>query len=202
MATFNPAPGPDITSGSGWRYLADSWVLDWTQDMIDITSLGPTPNEFWTHTDAAGHEHRYDWSSGYSTLNHVIDESEEIPGYFEQWGDDPDEGEWIDGYTRIIADHYECKLCGEHITPTMDPPGMVKRIPGMVTCTIIGARFRARAVGRHVPLYRFVVHLTPEEYAEIKGTTTEVIAKMIAITEAVAHSDSHRFQVTEIVGGA
>lgn len=108
-----------MLSGRGWK-------IDVSVDWIDVTSERATPNERWTHTDAAGHEHRYE--RGYPTLRLVVDASHWCDGTEGLYNHDPHEA--------VDESHYECLRCGETIEPAMDPPYTPKRVRGATTATI------------------------------------------------------------------
>jgi len=81
---------------------------------VEVTSNAPRTDEAWTYTDQRGHEHY--WRDGYPTLRYVVDET--------YWC-----GDCRDEHTE---GHYECLECGEHITPGMRPPSMVREfMPGL-----------------------------------------------------------------------
>jgi hypothetical protein len=83
-------------------------------ERIEVTSSLPYADKDWTYTDRHGHSHRYD--RGYPTLTWVV----EYTYWCDTCQDEHDEG------------HYECPLCGEHITPGMAGPDRFRRyIPGM-----------------------------------------------------------------------
>lgn len=89
--------------------LPDGRLLEYEQELIEVSSSLPQPDEDWTYTDRAGHEHRY--ADGYPTLTWIIDESY----WCEDCGDEHTEG------------HYECPLCGEHITPGLRGPDLLSK---------------------------------------------------------------------------
>ena len=107
-----------------------NWQLDVTQEWINVTSGQSSPNERWTFTDTAGHEHHYD--HGYPTLEFVIDESHWCDGSEGIYNHDPHEA--------VDVAHYECLICRELIVPKMDPPYTPKQIPGMRSATLTGYR--------------------------------------------------------------
>jgi len=103
--------------GSALR-LPDGRRIEVVTDMIDVTSSLPRPDEKWTYTDRAGHEHH--WSDdAWPTLRQVIDDV--------YWVLDDD------GYEEYKEEefHWECVQCGEHIEPGMRGPSMFKEyMPG------------------------------------------------------------------------
>jgi hypothetical protein len=107
-----------ISSAPAWSYSIDT-------ELIDVTSSSPTPNERWRFTDANGHEHHYD--KGYPSLSLVIDESHWCLGNEGVYAHDPHEA--------VDRSHYQCRICGEVIEPTLDPPFTRKQIPRLRTCT-------------------------------------------------------------------
>ena len=90
-------------------------------ELIDVSSALPYPDEAWTYTDQHDHKHRYKRTGPgtyYPTLTWVVDETY----WCEECGDEHAEGHW------------ECPLCGEHITPGLKGPDRFPRkIPGMVS---------------------------------------------------------------------
>jgi hypothetical protein len=103
-------------------------TLTITPQYIDVTSGHPSANEHWTHTDSAGHAHRYD--RGYPTLDLVVDA--------EHWCEGDEGIAPHDSHMAVDEGHYECKLCREVIKPTMDPAGMPKSIIGEIEATLTG----------------------------------------------------------------
>lgn len=128
------------------------WSIDVDQEWIDVTSGRPTADPRWTHTDAAGHAHHY--KNGYPTLSYVVDEQHWCNG---DEGLGPHDPHWA-----VDRSHYECLVCGEHITPGTLPPFTSQRIPGVRTAYITGRRadgVTIRAV------------LTGDEYEAIEADT-------------------------------
>jgi hypothetical protein len=70
----------------------------------------------WRFTDAVGHEHHCEYEAIYHwpTLREVVDNT--------SWCEDCEDNH--------EDTHFECRLCGEHITPGMTGPG-TKFIQGM-----------------------------------------------------------------------
>jgi hypothetical protein len=101
------------------RHLQPEDRLWWEADKIDVTSRLPYPDERWTYTDRAGHEHRYDKQAPgdyYPTLSWVIDETYYCP----------------DCHDEHTEGHWECPQCGERITPGSAGPDRFRRyIPGL-----------------------------------------------------------------------
>lgn len=100
------------------------------QDFQQFTTDSPSPDESWTFTDAAGHEHHYD--HGYPTLAWVVEERHWCDGTEGIYNHD---GHWVDDVA-----HWECMICGEVIKPRLHPPGRVITIPGMKTASASGYR--------------------------------------------------------------
>jgi hypothetical protein len=95
------------------------------QDVIPVhyeSDLDPG----WRFTDAAGHEHYYVYvylgGEHYPTLAYVVDEW--CHSDHDMFGGGYDE----DGHPAVA--HYECRICGEHVTPGMRGPGTTY-VPGM-----------------------------------------------------------------------
>lgn len=153
-----------------------NWTIDVVQDWIDVTSERETPNERWTFTDAAGHEHHYE--HGYPTLDYVIDESHWCDGREGIYNHDPHEA--------VDAAHFECKLCREVIEPKMDPPYTPKQIPGMRHVTITAVRFG--------PNYeeRLTIHPTGEEMAAIEAADSPEDAVQAFVDAYPSESASRR----------
>jgi hypothetical protein len=79
----------------------------------------------WRFTDSHGHEHRceYEAADHYPTLRYVVDEwCYRDHGLF--GGSDPD--------GHPAAGHYECRQCGETVSPGVTGPGTTM-IAGLVT---------------------------------------------------------------------
>jgi hypothetical protein len=119
------------------RFLpGQSWTLTVDQQQIEVTSGLSTPNERWTHTDAQGHEHRYD--HGYPTLDLVVDA--------EHWCDGSEGWAPHDEHMAVDESHYECKLCREVIEPALDPPFTPKYVPGSVAARLRGVLLDGRMI--------------------------------------------------------
>lgn len=85
------------------------------QDWIDVTTNMPERDPNWRETDSNGHEHRYE-DGDYPTLRWAEDE----PYWCEQHQEEHEQGHW------------ECRVCGEEVSPGMRMPSPVpKKIPGM-----------------------------------------------------------------------
>jgi hypothetical protein len=110
----------------GTTIRGDFGTLEAETEMIDVTSGLPYPNERWTYTDRQGHEHRYSRRAAgdyYPTLVWVVDET--------YWCEDCRD-EHTDG-------HYECAICGEHITPRLRGPDLSRKyIPGLTSYYLNG----------------------------------------------------------------
>ena len=100
------------------------------QDVIPVHYMHAA-DENWRFTDAAGHEHYWTGEpllmidgSHYPSLIYVVDE----------WcyRDHGLYGDASDPDGHPAAAHYECRLCGEHVSPGMTGPGTTM-IPGMRT---------------------------------------------------------------------
>lgn len=76
--------------------------IDWTTDMWDIRSAMPVPDPAWRFTDGQGHRHYYrSPRNPYPSLRSVVD----AYGYDE------------DGERYTSRSHWECRVCGEWVTP-------------------------------------------------------------------------------------
>jgi hypothetical protein len=104
----DPEPAPDWPEG---------WTFRVERDRIEVTSNLPRPDPNWQHTDQAGHQHHRE-DNAYPTLR-AVDE----PTYWcADCGDD---------HTRS---RYECRICGETITPGLVGPSAFREfIPGMAS---------------------------------------------------------------------
>lgn len=78
---------------------------------MTVAANAPTPDRSWRHVDANGHEHR--WNDGWPTLRWVVDDTY----YCESCNDTHAEGHW------------ECALCGEHVTPGMRTDPFPRVVP-------------------------------------------------------------------------
>lgn len=77
-----------------------------------LTISGRSPDEQWTFTDAAGHDHAYPYSA---TMVVVVDRS--------HWCDGT-EGHFLhDPHEQTDECHLVCGECGETIEPRTHPPG-------------------------------------------------------------------------------
>lgn len=111
------------------RLQSTGWTIDVEQEPVEVTSGLPHRDDTWRYTDRAGHEHTWD-ENAYPTLTWVVDST--------YWcADCSDEHE--DG-------HYECRLCGERITPGTTFDAARRFIPGPRSATLTAAD------GRVVPL--------------------------------------------------
>jgi hypothetical protein len=93
-------------------------------DLISVPYLSDL-DATWRFTDAHGHEHHcdYDGASHYPTLTEIFRE----PYWCGSCSETHDD----------IVDHYECRLCGETVTPAMTGPG-VKYLSGPVAYYLDG----------------------------------------------------------------
>lgn len=155
------------------------WSIEVTQDWIDVTSGLPTPDEHWTYTDKAGHDHLYD--HGYPTLVVVVDESHHCSGvdpdeqcdigwnwyYDEDDGEEYEQWEAHEPHDIVLKYHRECPICGETIKPRMDPPYTSKQIPGMRHVRLSGTQFDGN-------MRRTLnVHPRPQDMDQIAALFTE-----------------------------
>ncbi len=108
------------------RLHAPSWTLSVQVEQIEVTSDTPRLDPAWEYVDEEGHKHRYDADKRTPTLTWVVDEPGGVYVDSDGYPDDyPDEG------------HYECVICGEHITPGMRGPSLFREyVPGAVTATL------------------------------------------------------------------
>ena len=98
-------------------------VLRIEREVVEVTSNAPRRDPDWVFTDAHGHEHRWN-GHDLPSLRWVADET--------YWCFDCNDEHDDDG-------HYECRECGEEITPGMRPaPGHREFLPGLTTITLDG----------------------------------------------------------------
>lgn len=78
-------------------------------DPIEVTSLGPHPDQTWTYCDAKGHEHS--WATHGETWANVQDDPDEPPFYFD-----------ADGEEYNAPSSPRCLTCGEVLDPATVGP--------------------------------------------------------------------------------
>lgn len=101
-----------------------------SQDVTSYVTDRSSPDETWTFTDAAGHEHHYD--HGYPTLAWIVEEQHWCDGTEGIYNHD---GHWVDDVA-----HWECRICGEVIEPRLHPPGRTVYVPGPKSAEASGFR--------------------------------------------------------------
>lgn len=113
---------------------------------IEVTSLH-RPNVDWGFVDAQGHTHQW-WTKGVIATSYNPENRHELPTlrYVE------DETRYYEDGEPYVVGHYECAICGEHITPGYKPDDTPQFIRGLA----------------YWPDYTFTV-TTADEYEQWKG---------------------------------
>lgn len=99
------------------------------RETIDATCQNRA-DETWTRVDAAGHEHF--WTFDCVRGAYRPDAKAEVPTL--RWVVDGTEY-WEDGEPYQVG-HYECKVCGEHVTPGTCADTNRQWIAGLAHCYI------------------------------------------------------------------
>jgi len=125
---------------------SDDEVFESGCDLIDVTSMN-RPDTAWHFVDAQGHEHQW-YVNGKPAVSYNPSATHELPTL--AWVVDG-VGYYEDGEPYDIG-HYQCLICGEHVTPRGTADTVKQQIPGLRWFRINGERVSEEEYRRRLML--------------------------------------------------